>query len=40
VPIADLIAVTGMSERWVFDRLATLLSIGRAARDPKRTQRR
>jgi S-DNA-T family DNA segregation ATPase FtsK/SpoIIIE len=32
VPIADLITVTGMSERWVFDRLATLLSVGRAAR--------
>jgi hypothetical protein len=32
VPVADLITVTGMSERWVFDRLATLLSVGRAVR--------
>ena len=32
VPVADLITVTGMSQRWVFDRLATLLRAGRAVR--------
>ena len=32
LPVADLIAATGMSQRWVFDRLRTLARAGRAYR--------
>ena len=32
VAVADLVAATGMSQRWVYDRLRTLASDGQAVR--------